>query len=103
MNKPKLPPLGRLLNTIETLGYRVSHQYEDLIFVDNTAFLFRFNDNNETIHLHFNVDCDKDFSRELEEKATGIAKKEGIAKLSRSSDFKIEQEEGTEEVKIIFQ
>lgn len=103
MEEAKLPPLGKLLNLIETLGYTVSHHYEDLVFVDNTAFLFRLNPDNKTIHLHFNADCKEAFSKQLTNKAIVLAKQEGIERILRSEDFKIKQNEGTEEIQIIFQ
>lgn len=102
MTKSTLPPLGKLLNVIETLGYNITHQYDDLVFVDNTAFLFRFDEDNDTIHLHFNIECDSDFKDKLSNKTIETAKNEGIDKLNCAADFKLEQKEGEEEIQIRF-
>ncbi len=50
-------PLGRTANLIESAGFEVSLAYDDLIFVDNNAFLIQFTEQEERLNIHFNQDC----------------------------------------------
>ena len=98
----KLRPLGKLLNLIESNGFKVEYQHDDLVFIDNTAFIFRFDETDaELLHLHFNVDC----APEAKEKLTAIllksAKKEKLT-LVISGDFELKNIEDREEFQLIF-
>ncbi len=97
-----LRPLGKLMNLIESSGYQLEYQYEDLVFVNHTAFLFRFDEHDSNLVLvHFNEDCDQESKANLSEKLVSLAATEDV-KLSISTDYQLKSEEGKEEVQIIF-
>lgn len=60
-------PLGILKMLMETLGFEVTHSYEDLIFVEPNAFLLRMEEKGEEVSLLFNSDSDIDKRDEIEE------------------------------------
>lgn len=98
----KLVPMGKLLNVIETAGYKVEYHYEDLVFIDNTSMLFRFDlEDYETVHLHFNTESTEISREQLTPFLMNIAKEEKL-KLAVSSNFSVSQKEGTEELQITF-
>lgn len=98
----KLVPMGKLLNVIETAGYKLEYHYEDLVFIDNTSLIFRFNlEDYETVFLHFNNECTLQAKEQLIPFLMNIAKDEQL-KLELASNFSISQKEGAEELQIEF-
>ncbi len=98
----KLRPFGKLLNLIEGAGFKVEHQYDDLVFVDNTAFIFQFdNENPEFIMLRFNVDCKPD-NKEFLSSALLEKSKEEDVKLVLASDYEIKENTEEETFQLIF-
>jgi len=60
-------PLGILKTLMESLGFEVSHCYEDLVFLAHNAFLLRMEDRGEEVSLLFNMDSDPGKRQELTE------------------------------------
>lgn len=101
-NNYKLVPMGKLLNLIESAGYKMEYHFDDLVFIDNTSLLFRFDlTDYETVYLHFNRQCDTIAQVKLTPFLMKIAGDESL-KLEVSSNFKLEQKEGTEEIQVLF-
>ncbi|MDA3927856.1 MAG: hypothetical protein PF541_02790 [Prolixibacteraceae bacterium] len=101
--KVKLRPMGRLLNLIEVTGFKMEHQFDDLVFVNNTAFLFQFDQENaDYVLLRFNSECEEDAKKEISKVLLEKSKEEEV-KLVLDSDFEISQIEGKEEFQIKFQ
>ncbi len=75
-------PLGILKTIMETLGFEVTHCYEDLVFVENNAFLLRMEEKGEEVSLLFNTESDVDKRDEIAElfKTEGKAHKLVISK-----------------------
>jgi hypothetical protein len=102
MSDTKLVPMGKLLNVIETAGYKMEYHYGDLVFIDNTSLLFRFDlEDYETVYLHFNTECNVAAVVKLVPFLMGIAKEESLA-LKLGTDFTLKQKEGTEEIEVVF-
>jgi hypothetical protein len=99
----KLRPLGKLLNLIESAGFKLEYQHDDLVFINNTAFLFRFDEKEiELVHLHFNIDCDSEAKEKISNRLLSLSKDEEV-KLIVSNNFEIQKtEEDKEEFQIIF-
>ncbi len=53
-------PLGILKNVLDSLGFQVTHCYEDLVFVEHNAFLLRMEEKGEEVSLFFNTDSEAD-------------------------------------------
>jgi hypothetical protein len=97
-----LVPMGKLLNMIEAGGFKLEYHFDDLVFIDNTSLLFRFDmEKANTVYLHFNVDCTNEAQNRLSIFFTEQSVKEGL-ELSISNPFQFEQIEGKEEINIVF-
>jgi hypothetical protein len=101
-NSTRLMPIGRLLNVVEAAGFKIEYHYDDLVFINNTSLLFRFDrENPDTIYLHFNVECENLARERLTKFFTQKAKAEKIT-IATSTFFQFEQADGKEEFNIIF-
>lgn len=57
-------PLGKITAVLADLGLEVTYAYDDLVFVQHCAFLLRFTDVPNALHIHTHVDCvEKDAKR----------------------------------------
>ncbi|NLU37623.1 MAG: hypothetical protein GXX78_01875 [Bacteroidales bacterium] len=102
MSETRLVPMGKLLNLIETAGYKMEYHFDDLVFIDNTSLLFRFDlEDYETVHLHFNTECEATAVVKLIPFLMGLAQDEKLP-LKLGSDFILRQKVGTEEIEVIF-
>jgi hypothetical protein len=101
-NETRLVPMGKLLNLIESAGFKLEYHFDDLVFIDNTSLLFRFDMTKEnTVYLHFNVDCIPVTQKRLGTFFIEQSVKEGL-ELSVSNLFQFEQVDGKEEINIVF-
>jgi hypothetical protein len=102
-NEIKLVPMGKLLNLIETAGYKMEYHFDDLVFIDNTSLLFRFDlEDYETVYLHFNTECNTISKAKLTVFLLKLAIEESI-KLRLSSNFILQPKEGKEEFQVLFE
>ncbi len=102
MSETRLVPMGKLLNLIETAGYKMEYNYGDLVFIDNTSLLFRFDlEDYETVYLHFNSECDAIVKAKLIPFLMKLAQEESLT-LKLATDFTLKQKEGTEEIEVAF-
>ena len=101
-NNAKLVPMGKLLNLIESAGFKLEYHFDDLVFIDNTSLLFRFDlADYETVYLHFNTECDAKAKAKLIPFLMKIADEE-LLQLQLASDFKLRQKAGEEELEVVF-
>jgi hypothetical protein len=101
-NDYKLVPMGKLLNLIESAGFKLEYHFDDLVFIDNTSLLFRFDIKDyETVYLHFNTECDTKAKAWLIPFLTKLAQEE-LLQLNLASDFTLRQKIGTEEIEVVF-
>lgn len=61
-------PLGILKTLMESLGFEVTHCYEDLVFIEHNAFLLRMEEKGEEVSLFFNTESDVDKRDEIAER-----------------------------------
>ncbi len=55
-NDPK--PLGKITAILAELGLEVTYAYDDLVFVQHSAFLLQFTDKPNILKLYTNAECD---------------------------------------------
>ena len=67
-------PLGLLKTLIESLGFQVTHCYEDLVFVEHNAFLLRMEKKGEEVSLIFNTESDVDKRDGITEMFSNVGK-----------------------------
>jgi len=51
-------PLGKITAILADLGLEVTYAYDDLVFVQHSAFLLQFTDQPNTLKLYTNSECD---------------------------------------------
>ena len=51
-------PLGHIRNILSEMGLDVTYTYDDLVYVEHNAFLLRFGEQGEMVHLYFNTESD---------------------------------------------
>jgi len=89
-------PLGILKMVLETLGFEVTHCYEDLVFIEHNAFLMRMEAKGEEVSLFFNTESDLNKRDEIEALLKNEGKTHNLI-ISRSGTYQItpNEEEGT--------
>jgi len=50
-------PLGKITAILADLGLEVTYAYDDLVFVQHSAFLLQFTDKPKTLKLYTNSEC----------------------------------------------
>ncbi len=80
---------------IEEMGFAISYAYDDLVFIDNNAFMLRYNDNKESnLFIHFCKDFPSEVKTNLKIRLLTISKRKGLT-LDFKQDFELA--ESTEE------
>lgn len=98
----KLRPLGKLMNLIEEAGFKLEYQHDDLVFVNNTAFIFQFDAvSADHILLRFNAECKPESKKRLSEGLLAKSKEEDV-KLVLAADFELKPIEGKQEFQLTF-
>ncbi len=54
-----LRPLGTVTEIVESAGMGVSYAYEDLVFLEQNAFLLQFTDKEQEVLIHINEEAEK--------------------------------------------
>ena len=95
-------PLAEVKMMLEETGNDVSYAYDDLIFVEHTAFLIQFDDEKpENLKLFFNTEIIKAESDSIEKKLAPIAKKRKF-NLINCGYFTLKEKEDSEELDVLF-
>jgi hypothetical protein len=93
-------PLGDVMEIIEKSGFEITYVYDDLIFVNNLAFIIKFGENNDEIEIFYNADC---FLPEADQLKTRLHKafSEKSFKIYQNGKFSLKQKVN-EEIEINF-
>ena len=95
-----LPELTPLLQLVEEMGLEITYAYDDLVFVEHSAFLFQFL-KKRTLALYFNKDCPDNDAIRLEQQIKSIGEKNNMT-ITRKGKFSISQKENEEILDIVF-
>ena len=85
-------PMGKAANLVESMGLKVTHAYDDLVFVEHTAFLIQFTDSDDLLRVLFNTDCPDEDRKDLTE-AIRIASQESGVPVEIKGTFSLSQKE----------
>jgi hypothetical protein len=93
-------PIGMVKDIIQAAGLRVSYSYDDLIFTEDNSIIFQF-DSKEKKNLMFYVNTTFDLpaSDRLEKRLEEAAKEAGYT-VTKSGEFEIEKQKGSDETEI---
>ncbi len=98
--KIPLRPLGKVIQVVEEMGLQVTHQYDDIVFVEHSAFMFKFSDDGNA-DLYFNVDCPAEDADKIYKTIMDLAKNNKLDVI-RKGTFEMKQVEGEENIEIKF-
>ncbi|MBP1626824.1 MAG: hypothetical protein H6Q00_1299 [Holophagaceae bacterium] len=96
--------LGRVQNAVKAAtGLEVTHAYQDLVFVEHSAFMIQFDaDDLKRFLCHFNEECPPADRAKLLTHLQAAAEKEGLT-CAEGKVFRLEQVPDKEEIQILFQ
>lgn len=94
-------PLGLLKELTEAQGLQITHSYEDLVFIEHNAFLFRMEEKGEDVSLIFNVESDPDKREEITTAFVEAGKGLGLH-ISPNGTYKLVPDEETSSLQIEF-
>lgn len=60
-----LKPLGKITAILADLGLEVTYAYDDLVFIQHSAFLLQFTDDPATLNLFINTECNPEEANHL--------------------------------------
>ncbi|MEI6891669.1 MAG: hypothetical protein V5783_05800 [Pontiella sp.] len=74
-------PLGRITAILADLGLEVTYAYDDLVFVQECAFLIQFTDEPKTLKLFTNVECEPEVATDVEKQLITAHAEQGFSIL----------------------
>ena len=98
----ELRPLGELIQLVEEMDLQVTYAYDDLVFVEHSAFLFQFEgETGRKIKLYFNTDCPAPDAEQLEQRILAMAPAKKL-EIRRCGTFRMKQREDEENLELQF-
>ena len=95
-------PLSEVKMMLEEAGTDVSYACDDLVFVEHTAFLLQFDDENSAnLKIYFNTDIDDSQAAAEQKKLLPFVEKREMT-LTPAGKFTLKQKEDSEEIDILF-
>jgi hypothetical protein len=94
-------PLGILKTALESLGYQVTHCYEDLVFIEHNAFLLRMEEKGEEVSLFFNTESEPDKRAGIAEALTSAGNHHRLA-ITRLGTYQLTPNEGNNSLSLKF-
>ncbi len=62
----QLRPLGEIIEVLEKIGFAVSYAFDDLIFIEHSHFMLRFDEENvRTLHFYAHDTTEENKQQEL--------------------------------------
>ena len=95
--------LGRVKQVVEeACGLEITHFYDDIVLVEHSAFLIRFDQvEQRDFHVYFNRDCRKEDRLKILSKLLKASEANGMYCIY-SGSFSMEPKPGQEEIEISF-
>ncbi|BBO85724.1 hypothetical protein DSCO28_62900 [Desulfosarcina ovata subsp. sediminis] len=95
-------PLGIAKEIVNETGLDVTYAYDDLVFVEHSPFLIKFDDDKpNNLKLFFNVDCETDAAQKLEIQLRQAAEERKFT-IEPCGRFELVPKPDTEELDIRF-
>lgn len=88
-------PLGTIMEVVESINagavpMKVAYAYEDLVFMEHSAFMLQFTSRTDEVLLHKNIDADTDEIKEPIKALKAAAAGKGIA-ITGGNFYSLEQ------------
>ena len=88
-------PLGKVTALLADLGLEVTYAYDDLVFVQHSAFLLQFTDDPSILKLFVNTECEADVADDVGAKIVAEFAKEGFGTTMAGRFFLTPNEDET--------
>ena len=96
----KSRPLGIVKEIILAAGLRVTHTYDDLVFIEDNPVIIQFDDKNKkNMNIYFNVDCKAAAAEKIESKLNEAATERDFT-VTKTGEFEMGQKKGADEIEI---
>lgn len=93
-------PITRIELVVKAVGLEISYAYDDLVFVDHSAFLLRMGAEGKDVIIHFNEESLPEERPAMAHKIIEAGKNQELS-ISVGSLFSLKQKEG-EELELTF-
>ena len=95
-------PIGVAREIVNESGLEITYAYDDLLFIENSILIIKFNDENSSIMgIYFSTECDKDTGKDLFYKLKDAATQREM-NLESLGRFSLREDAENENVKIEF-
>ena len=94
-------PLGIIVTMIESLGLKVTHFHDDLVFIEHNAFMLQMGEKGEDLFVWFNVDCVPEKSEKIMNMLLDQGKQQGLI-LEKKGTYRLTPNEEDETLQIEF-
>jgi hypothetical protein len=92
-------PLGLLRELVETMGLRVTHVFEDLVFIEHNAFLLQMGEEGSDVRLWFNCESLPAARSGITGSLSGAGADRGL-RVDRRGTFRMTQQGKDEEFRL---
>ncbi|WP_372775485.1 hypothetical protein [Mangrovibacterium sp.] len=95
-------PLSEVKMILEEAGTDISYAYDDLVFVEHTAYMLQFDDDKHSnLKIYYSTEIDDNQAAAEEKKLLPLMKKHKMT-LTKAGKFSLKQKEDSEEIDILF-
>ena len=88
-------PLGLITALLADLGLEVTYAYDDLVFVQHSAFLLQFTDEAKSLKMYINTECEPAVAEEVEKQIIEGHAEKSFSVLSAGQFTITENDNGT--------
>jgi len=71
-------PLGKITAILADLGLEVTYAYDDLVFVQHSAFMIQFMDESAKLKMFINTECEPETADSVAANVVAAIEKEGF-------------------------
>ena len=71
-------PLGKITAILANLGLEVTYAYDDLVFVQHSAFMIQFTDESVKLKMFINTECEPETADSVAANVVTAFEKEGF-------------------------
>ncbi len=93
-------PLGKITAILADCGFEVTYAYDDLVFIEHSAFMLQFTDDPTAMKIFRHVDCEPEAGGEAEKTILEEHAKHGFTVLP-SGNYSITENQD-ETINLIF-
>ncbi|MDZ8119371.1 hypothetical protein [Pontiella agarivorans] len=94
-------PLGKITAILADCGFEVTYAYDDLVFIEHSAFMLQFTDDPAVMKIFRHVDCEPVAAGEAEKTISAAHAKQGFSMLPSGNYTITENEDETINIEFV--